>query len=262
MKGASPRIYQITVPRDGYMYSTYFQVPVSDSSSGGEDSSDDKSRWTLFPLSSYYETQEIHEKKKEQKRSKKHRELSTKNRYSEKSLLPQTFCMKDKKGQYSLPLSSCPTCLKSQGNSSSREELNDVKKYDLVAQQPKPPTLSIPLKSKSADSDCEPLPTIFPIQRKMLPTLSTGSFSGSKPRKSVRGISLERKHSTVKTKNRSGSMSSSNMNVSQSEMSHSECSATYVTSLQDIEVEVNSSASNSSRTIKRSKSRHFVAELL
>nr|CDS30688.1 expressed conserved protein [Hymenolepis microstoma] len=255
MTSASPRIYQITEYRDGYLYSTYFQVPDTDSSSSREDSSDDERRLVLLPLASYYETQEVHGKKKEQKRSKKQ------SRYSEKSLVPQTFCLNDKKTQYSPSLAPCPSYPKSQGHSSFHEELNDVRKYGLVTQQPKPPTLLIPLKIKFADSDYESLSTIFPMQHKMRPAHSTGSFSGPKPRKSARGISLEKKHSNIKTKNRSGSMSSSNMNVSQSGMGHSECNTAYFIRLQDIEAVVNSSASNDSRSIKRSKSRHLVAEL-
>ncbi|VDN97922.1 unnamed protein product [Rodentolepis nana] len=254
MKGASPRIYQITESRDGYLYSAYFQVPVDDSDSSREDSLDDERRWVIYPLAPYYETQEIHGKKKEQKRSKNHKDPLTKNRYSEKSLVPHTLCLfvNDEKDKYSLPLTSCPTHL------SSCEEEDDIRQYGLVTQQPKPPTLSIPLKP-----DREPLPSPFPIQRKMLPTRTTGSFSGSKPRNYVRGISLERKHSTIKTKNRSRSLrSNNNMYVSQSDMGHSaHNNAAYVTRLQDIDVEVNRSASNSRRSIKRSNSRHLVSEL-
>lgn len=267
----APKIYQITEPRDGYLYSTYFQVLDDDSDSSSEATFSGDSKWVAFPLASYYDTQEVHgegliqkKKKKKEKKSKhkKHHkaheksiEQSSTKALSHKSCIPKTFCLiLSEEDQYSLVRPKPIVIPFNPQEKNSCKDSPESEEYGSVSKKKnKSPLIAIPLKLELIASDDESVDRIFPHQRRTRSTQRTGSFSGSNYGMSTQEVSLERKPSILKTKTHSEVMRSRSMHTPRSRRDSFNYSTAYDARLKEIQIEALSSAGGSKRSGKHGK---------
>lgn len=190
-------------------------IEILEDSSSDDDSTSEENLWVVFPLESNTRTLNYHSIRQARRDVRKEA-----NRSAGKHSRQNNVYYLQEGGHYSLISLQTPHShrhfYKNYSDSSSE--------YSLVIPtvRPRPQSIASSRVCKCSKPESKSEILLFPIQRKMRPTHSEGVYAGSRPVRSVSRVSLERKQSHSKTRNRATGMHSLNMSGSLSRLENKE----------------------------------------
>ncbi|CDI98124.1 expressed conserved protein [Echinococcus multilocularis] len=142
-----------------------------------------------------------------------------------------------------------------------KEKLDDSSRYSLVATSQKITPKPVKLLHKYNRYDSESEPIILPIQRKMRSTHCEGVYEGTRPRRSVSAVPMDKKPSHSRRRRSSEVVRSVDMSGSSSRLSHKAYSVNQDTNMQELAIDMPDRSSSMKNFNKKPQAGYGIAIL-